>query len=87
MHHQDVGLRRQHHDRDEVGEKIEIEVGVARVDGVAHGAEQQRVAVLGGAGDEARCDVAAGAGAVLDHELLAEQAAERLGNDARRDIA
>jgi hypothetical protein len=52
------------------------------VDGVRGHHEQQRVAVRRRAHDRVGGDVAAGAGAVLDHELLAEALRQPLPDHA-----
>src|SRR5262245_36000900 len=45
-----------------------------------------RVAVRDGLGDRVGADIAACAGAVLDHDLLAEPVAQLLRDDARNDV-
>jgi hypothetical protein len=60
-------------DRRGVLEEVEVELLVIRrVDRVGGVGEQQRVAVGGRADHRLGRDVGGGAGAVLDHELLAE---------------
>ena len=72
----------------EVLDDVESEIGGDDgVDGVGDGALQQRVAVVGRVRHEIGGDVAAGAAAVLDDELLAELLAERLRQHARGDVA
>src|SRR5205807_10342889 len=72
----------------EVLDEIESEIGCDHgVDGVGDGALQQRVAVVGRVRHEIGGDVAAGAAAVLDDELLAEPLGERLREHARGDVA
>jgi hypothetical protein len=51
------------------------------------GALEQRVAIVRRVRDEIGRDVAAGAAAVLHHELLAENSRERLREHARGDVA
>ena len=51
------------------------------------GAGEQHGVAVGRRGDRGlRCDIAAGAGAVLDHELLAEMVGQRLRHDARHGV-
>src|SRR5262249_61283200 len=57
------------------------------VDGIGDGALQQRVAVVRRVRNQIGGDVAAGAAAVLDDELLTELLAERLREHARGDVA
>src|SRR5262249_5090732 len=59
----------------------------SRVDGVGYGALEQRVSVLRRMGDEIGGNVAAGAGAIFDHELLAEEHTELLRQHSRGNIA
>src|SRR5262249_8671663 len=56
------------------------------VDNVGDREDEQGVAVLRRARDQFGGDAAAGAAARLDHELLAEIAAQVLRQDARRDV-
>ena len=94
LHRQVVLRRDQHrrrggvHDRREVGARV---VGKVRVEPDAcrlraEIAHEQRVAVRRRAGDAGRRDRAAGAGHVLDDELLAERAAHVVGVDAGDDV-
>ncbi len=75
-------------DRREVLARIVADVLVERrVDRQRAGpADDQGVAVGRGLGDRPRRGRAAGAGAVLDHDLLAERLAHLLGRDAREQI-
>jgi hypothetical protein len=75
-------------DRREVLARIEAGIGVeARVDGNGSGvAEEQRVAVGRALDEGARADEAGAAGAVVDHDLLAEFARELLRDDARHGV-
>ena len=58
-----------------------------RIDGdVAELDEAERVAVRLGFGDRLGADIAAGAGAVLDHEALAERLVQIVGRDARGHV-
>ena len=58
-----------------------------RIDGdVAELDEAERVAIRLGLGDRLRADVAAGAGAVLDHEALAQRLVQIVGRNARRHV-
>jgi len=52
----------------------------------ARGGDPERIAVRCGLGGRVDADIAAGARAVLDHDLLAEAGAELLGDDARNDV-
>ena len=52
------------------------------IDGDGERHDQQRVAVLGCVGDQLGADHAAGAAAVLDHELLAQPVAQVVGDHA-----
>jgi hypothetical protein len=71
-------------DRREVGERVERQVAVERgADRLAVGVLQQRVAVGRRLGDGVGRDVAAGAGAVLHHDRLAERLAELAGDQSR----
>ena len=86
-HHQhrhlgDVG------DRDERGLRVERHLGVEeRIGGEDAGRRhQQRVAVGRGLGDRTRAGVAAGAGAVLDHDRLAERFRHLVADRARQHI-
>ena len=54
---------------------------------LADDAEEQRVAVLGRAGDEFGGQARAGARLALDHELLAEDLAQAAAEHARGDVA
>ena len=49
-------------------------------------AEEQRVAVGRALDEGARADQAGAAGAVVDHDLLAERARKLLGDDARQRV-
>src|ERR1044071_8758834 len=79
---------------DELGDRLQILVDVERQLGIerrverdrADGAKQQRVAVRRGLGDKASADATAGAGAVLDHDVLAELRLHVGGKDARQQI-
>ena len=84
---QDVGRGRGERDRREILDRV---VGHLLVE---HGIERQRarrhqegVAVGRGARDALDADHVAGAGAVLDEELLLERLGEMLGHDARDDV-
>jgi len=50
------------------------------------GGNADRVAVGRGLGDRIGADIAARAGPVLDHDLLAEPVAQLLRQDARNDV-
>ena len=57
-----------------------------RNDGVRHVGEQERVAVRRGFGSELDAEAAAGAGTVVDHDLLAERFRQPLTDEAREHI-
>ena len=94
------GLRRnrwidQHHHRHaddarhrrDVAHEIEFEIVVERgVDRVRDGGEQQRVAVGGGVDDRFGADIAAGAGAIFNHEGLPQMIGQPLADQARGDV-
>ena len=86
-HHQHVLRGADQHHRLEVAHRIEA---LVRRDGDVHRqrlrAEMQRVAVGRRLRGLRRADIAAGAGAVLDHDLLAPHLAELRGDDARQRI-
>ena len=48
--------------------------------------EAERIAVRRGLGDRVGAEIAADAGAVLDHEALAQRLAEMLGRNARGHV-
>ena len=74
-------------DRGDVADEVELQIIVERgVDRVRHGGEQQRVAVGRGADHGLGADIAAGAGAVFDHEGLPEPLVEPLADQPRRDV-
>ena len=72
--HQHVGLPADHRDRREILDRVVGQAGAeARRDRLrARGSDPDRVAVGRRLGDRVGADVAAGARAVLDHDLLAE---------------
>jgi hypothetical protein len=55
-------------------------------DDAAVGAGQQRVAVRCRLGDRFRCEIAVGAGPVLDHDRLAERLRHRLRDETRHEV-
>ena len=84
LHHEHVGELRGHADRHEVLQRVVRRLQDVRVHRErAHVGQHEGVAVGRGLGDVVDRDVAAGAGAVLDHDLLAELLAERPLHDAR----
>ena len=93
--HAGRGMHDQHHRRDggerdrrEVLGEVERQVGRdGGIDHVGHGAEEQRVAVLGGARGGFGGDAAARSRPVLDDELLAEGLAQTRADRAREKIA
>ena len=86
--HQHVGHRPQDGDSGEVLARVERQLGVeGGGDGVrGDRVEADRVAIRSRLGDDVRADIAAGAGAVLDDELLARQFGEFLADDARESV-
>jgi hypothetical protein len=87
MHDQNVGRRGETNNRDEVLGEIEREIGAHRgVDRIGDRPHQQRVAVLGSACDELGGERRSRSGLVLDHDLLAEELAHALPDDARGDV-
>jgi hypothetical protein len=89
MHRDDVGLRRRQHDRREILQRMEarllVQADVDREDAVV--AEQHRVAVGIALRDDLGGDVAPGAGAVVDHDRLAEALRELRRERARHRVA
>jgi hypothetical protein len=87
MHDQDH--RRECRERDRREILRHVEAG-SRADGlvgdVGGRAEEQRVAIFGGACGKFRRKARAGARLVLDHELLAKQLAEPIAERSRRDV-
>ena len=84
---QHAGLASDERNRREVVDRIVGELRVERgADGVGLRREQQRVAVRRGAGDDLGADRGAGAGLVLDDELLPEAFAELLRDHAHRPV-
>ena len=72
-HHQQIGHLHEQRDRHGIADEIERQLLVERGrDRVVGAGKQHRVAVGRGIDRNAGGDIAAGAGAVLDHELLAE---------------
>ena len=87
MHHDDVGQPRGADNRRDVPNEVETEIAVERgIDRVRGHDLQQRVAIGGRSGDRLGPDVAAGAGAVLDDELLAEAIRQPLTHQPRLDV-
>ena len=87
IEHQHVGLAADHAHRSEVLDRIVGQVGAeTRGDRVrARGGDADGVAVGHRLGDGVGADTAR-AGAVLDHDLLADARAELLRDDARDDV-
>ena len=73
MHHHDVRPARDLDHRRDIGDRIEAQLVQARVHGVAVGHEGQGVAVGRRLDAGFDADHAAGAGAVLHHELLPQR--------------
>jgi hypothetical protein len=87
MHDQDAGDDGDHGHRGEILADIVRQVfHQADVDGVAGRAQQQGVAVGGGLGDDVRAEYAAGAGAVVDQDALAQCLGESRRQGARGDV-
>ena len=87
MHHQRIRRVADHADRRKILARIVAGVLVERgADRQRAGVtQQQRVAIGIALGDRLGTDRAAGAGAVIDHDLLAEQFAHLVGNGATDD--
>jgi hypothetical protein len=87
MHHQRIRRIANHADRRKILARIVAGILVERgADRQRAGvAEQQRVTVGIALGDRLGADRAAGAGAIVDHDLLAEQFAHLVGNGAADD--
>jgi len=74
-------------DRRYITDEVELQVGVERgIDVVRRVHQQQRVTIGFGIDHRFGGDVVAGAGLVLDHELLAEPLGEPLADQPRDDI-
>ncbi|MET3840335.1 hypothetical protein ABIE49_002413 [Bradyrhizobium sp. OAE829] len=74
-------------DRRGIAQEVERQFFVERGrDSVVGRDEQQRVAVRRRADRRSRGDIATGAGAVLDHELLVEMVRQPLAHDTRDDV-
>ncbi|MNT19765.1 hypothetical protein D3C72_1550370 [compost metagenome] len=88
VHHQDVGQVADTDDGREAGFRVVALLLVqADIDGQrAGGAEQDGVAVGLGVGDVFGADVAAGAAAVLDDDVLLERLSEFFGQAARQGV-
>ena len=87
MHHDDVGQPRGANNRHDVSHEVEIQIAVERgIDRVRRHDLQQCVTIRGRLGDRLGSDVAAGAGAVLNDELLAEAIRQPLPHQARLDV-
>ena len=86
-HHQHIGQLHDARDRHGIADEIVRQLLVERgADSVVGRHKQQRVAVRRRGDGGGRGDVAAGAGAVFDHELLAETVRQPLAHDPRHDI-
>ena len=87
MDDEDIALAGELGDRREIPERVVGELLVqARIGGDSRVHPQQRVAVGHGLRHELRRDIAAGAAAVIDHELLADRAGELLRHHAHDDV-
>ncbi|MCY1213937.1 hypothetical protein D9M72_257400 [compost metagenome] len=88
-HHQQVGGDRHLADRGEVGLGVVRQAGVdIRPDRMrAGGGDQQRIAIGRSLGGHVRADRAAGAGAVVDHDLLAHAGAHLLRDGACQQVS
>lgn len=87
--HDHIGHGREQPDRREILQRIVGQLLVERlVRGQrAGGAHQQGVAVRGGVRGRRGADIAAGAGAVVDHEGLSERGRHAVEQDARDHVA
>ena len=87
MHRQHIGRQHSQRNRREIAQRIVRQLRVhARIDRQRRQAHQQRVAVGRRLGDDVVADDGAGAGAVIDHHLLAELLGEFLRDDAADDV-
>jgi hypothetical protein len=88
MNQDNLLIRSDQPDRCEIPHRIVTGIGVERGGDAEHTgmADHQGIAVARSLGDRPCPDGAAGAAAVLDHELLAERPAHVLGNQARQDV-
>jgi hypothetical protein len=85
--HQHEGQRGDHADRVEILHRIERRLRrCVRADGERHVAHQQRIAVGRTLRQRIGRDVARGAGAVLDHDRLAEPVLQLRAQHARDDV-
>ena len=75
-----------HHHRLERGERVERQLQQHRIDRVGVVGEQQGAAVAGLLRDIAGAGGAAGAGAALDDDVLADAVLQLLGEQARRHV-
>jgi hypothetical protein len=83
----DVCQPREADNRRDVPDEVETEIVVERgIDRIRGHNLQQRVAICGRLRDRLGADVAAGAGAVLNDELLAEALRQPLTHQARLDV-
>src|SRR5258706_4826559 len=89
IHDQDVGLDRDQRDRREILYRVVAEFAVETLVGRENAvvAEEPGSAVGRALRDDLRGDIAAGPGAVLDHDLLRPELGELLAEGAREDIA
>ena len=88
IEHQHIGRGADHRDRLEVVDRVVGQLGAERRRHAmrARGDQADRVAVRRGLGDDIDAEIAAGAGAVLDDELLAELGREFLRHQAADDV-
>ncbi len=75
--------RDRHGVADEIERQLPVERGADRVVGAA---EHQRIAIRRRTDRGGGCDIAAGAGAVLHDELLAQTLRQPLAHEARHDV-
>ncbi len=87
MHDHDLGERRRQHDGREVARRV-VGQGAeqCRVYGQGLAGDQQRVTVGFRLGDRVVAEIAAGARAIVDHELLAEAIRQAAAERARQHV-
>ena len=81
---QHIGALRQQADRGEILDRVVVELVEPGIDRMGHGDDEQGVAVRRRLRDRLGADHAAGAAAVVDHDLLAEAVAELDGDQRAR---
>ena len=81
-----IGAGGEDRDRHEILHRVERLLVEPRIDRMRDRDDEERVAVGRGLGGEIGADHAAGAGAIVDEDLLAEVLAELVGDDAADDV-